>query len=107
MSLVPQKPNRTPHKPKGAFFGPALAGACLAVVMSVPAAAYTAAFLGNTYEKRAMIYGFFLLWAVIGAVVIFWKTYQSETQALSFRRILLWFISAWLWPLLLTAGRRR
>lgn len=106
MSLAPQKPNNG-RKPAGSFFGPALAGACLAVVLSVPAAAYTAAFLGDTYEKRALIYGLFLLWAVVGAIVIFWKTHASETQTLSLARILLWFASAWLWPLLLLSSRKR
>lgn len=34
-----------PHNQPNQFFGPALAGACIAVVLSVPAAALTAAVL--------------------------------------------------------------
>ena len=54
-----------PHNQPNQFFGPALAGACIAVVLSVPAAALTAAVFGSTYKIRALIYCTFLLWAVI------------------------------------------
>lgn len=63
-----------PYQPKrpfeAQFFGPALIGACLAVVLSVPVAAYVAAIIGDTYEVRATVYGLFIGWAFIGAVCI-------------------------------------
>lgn len=95
MSL--QKPNRS----QPPFFGPALIGASLGVALSVPIAAYTAAWLGDTYNSRVMIYCGFLIWVIIGAVAIFRKTYKGETRRPTFRRILLWCISLWLWPFLL------
>lgn len=62
-----------PHNQPNQFFGPALAGACIAVVLSVPAAALTAAVFGSTYKIRALIYCTFLLWAVIGAILVYLK----------------------------------
>lgn len=85
-------------------FGPALAGACIAVVLSVPAAALTAAVFGSTYKIRALIYCTFLLWAVIGAILVYLKTWKAEKQPLSLRLILLWFLSVWMWPLLFAAS---
>ncbi|MDO5530436.1 hypothetical protein [Sutterella sp.] len=99
-----------PGSGKGQFFGPALAGVCIAVVLSVPAAAFTARFLGDNYNTRALVYCCFLLWVVCGAVAVFMKTWKSEESRLTLPRILLWFLSVWLWPLLLAASalsRRR
>ena len=72
-----------PHNQPNQFFGPALAGACIAVVLSVPAAALTAAVFGSTYKIRALIYCTFLLWAVIGAILVYLKTWKAEKQPLS------------------------
>ena len=69
-----------PHNQPNQFFGPALAGACIAVVLSVPAAALTAAVFGSTYKIRALIYCTFLLWAVIGAILVYLKTWKAEKQ---------------------------
>lgn len=86
---------------KNQFFGPSLIGACLAVIASIPVAAYLAAILGDTYNVRVAVYCSLLLWAVIGAVSIFLVTQKSEQKPISISRILLWFVSAWLWPLLI------
>ena len=67
-------------------------------------AAYTAAALGDDYNTRALIYCGFLLWCIVGAVVLFMKTWQSENQKISPARCLLWCASLWLWPLLLLPG---
>ena len=93
-----------PHNQPNQFFGPALAVACIAVVLSVPAAALTAAVFGSTYKIRALIYCTFLLWAVIGAILVYLKTWKAEKQPLSLRLILLWFLSVWMWPLLFAAS---
>lgn len=94
MSL-PRPPNRKP------FFGPTLIGACTGMILCIPLAAYTAAALGDDYNTRALIYCGFLLWCIVGAVVLFMKTWQSENQK---ARCLLWCASLWLWPLLLLPG---
>lgn len=73
MSL-PRPPNRKP------FFGPTLIGACTGMILCIPLAAYTAAALGDDYNTRALIYCGFLLWCIVGAVVLFMKTWQSETR---------------------------
>ena len=99
-SMSLQGPKNRPNN----FFGPALAGASIAVVLSVPAAAFTAVAFGSTYETRALIYCAFLLWAVAGAVVVYLKTWRAEKQMLSLKFILLWFASVWLWPLLAVAS---
>ena len=98
MSL--QDPSGKPNP----LFGSALAGACIAVVLSVPAAAFAASLLGDTYRVRALIYCGFLFWAVAGAVVVYLRTWRSEREPLSATRILLWFASVWLWPLLLAGA---
>ena len=89
---------------RGQFFGSALAGVCTAVILSVPASAYTARFFGDSYETRSLIYCGFMLWVVCGAIAVFAKTWKTEENRLSFRIIFLWFASVWLWPLLLAAS---
>lgn len=89
-------------------FASALLGSVLAVILSVPAAAYTAAFLGDTYEIRVTIYCLFLLWAIIGSILLFSLTYKSTTQPTnSIWRVLRWFISVWLWPIMLLMSKRK
>lgn len=95
---------------RNTFFGAALLGACLAVVASVPAAAFLAAAFGDTYNTRVLIYAGLLLWAVVGAISIFVLTKDAEDKPMAIGQILLWFVSAWLWPLLVAAhlfGRRK
>lgn len=92
MSLPNQKPS---------FLGNALIGACCAIFSSVPLSAYIASFIGDTYHTRVIVYGLILLWIIAGAMTIFFKTYKSEKSSISFKFILLWFFSVWLWPLLI------
>ena len=89
------------------FFGNALIGACCAIGASVPLSAYIASFIGDSYEIRVWVYGLTLLWVISGAITIFFKTYRSEKKALSVRFMFLWFLSVWLWPLLLVFGHKR
>lgn len=89
------------------FFGNALIGACCAIGTSVPISAYIADFLGNTYLVRVFVYGLILLWVICGAIAIFFKTYKAERKKLSIKFIALWFLSVWLWPLLLFLGKNR
>jgi hypothetical protein len=89
----------------------ALAGVGLALLLSVPAAALLGRWLGDavggTYAWRAGIYGLLLLHVVVGAGVLFAKVARHETRPVSAARVLRWFASLWLWPLLLALARRR
>ena len=88
----------------------ALAGMGLALVLSVLSAALAGRWLGEyfdgDYGVRVTIYGALLLYALIGAVLLFIKIAQHETRPLTVTRVLLWWASLWLWPLLLL-GRRK
>ena len=97
---------QNPRRSGGDFFGPALAGTCLAVVISVPLAAFAAAAFGVDYDTRVLIYGGFLAWVCAGGVSLFMKTRRAENQRMTPGRILLWTLSVWCWPLLLLASRR-
>ena len=89
----------------------ALAGVGLALLLSVPAAALLGRWLGDavggTYAWRAGIYGLLLLHVVVGAGVLFAKVARHETRPVSAARVLRWFASLWLWPLLLALTLRR
>lgn len=89
----------------------ALLGVSLALLASVPTAAllgrWAGDVFGDTYALRAGVYGGLLLYVVIGAVVLFAKVARHETRPLSAGRVLRWFASLWLWPLLLLAARGR
>ena len=89
----------------------ALAGVGLALLLSVLAAALAGRWvgdaLGGDYGTRVAVYGVLLLYVVVGAGVLFVKLAQHETRPLSAGRVLRWFASLWLWPLLLLAARRR
>jgi hypothetical protein len=88
----------------------ALAGVALALLLSVLAAAFAGSLLGDVfgggYGLRAGIYAGLLLYVVVGAGVLFAKVARHETRPLSAGRVGLWFISLWVWPALLLAGRR-
>ncbi len=88
---------------RNSFFSSSLVGACLAVIASIPIAAWTAAFFGDSYNSRVLIYTLLLLWSVIGAVCIFVLTKNTQEANLTFGRIFKWFVSAWIWPILLAA----
>jgi len=89
----------------------ALAGVALALVGSVLAAAFAARWIGDaiadSYGLRAALYGGLLLYVVVGAVVLFVRVARHESRPLSAGRVLLWFASLWLWPLLLAAGSKK
>jgi len=89
----------------------ALAGLGLALLLSVPLAAFLGSVLGDalagSYGARVAVYGVLLLHVVVGAVVLFIKVAQHETRPLSPGRVLTWLASLWLWPaLLLMAGKK-
>ena len=88
----------------------ALAGLAGAVVLAVPTAALLGRWLGDaladSYQARVAVYGALLLYAVVGAVVLFMRVARFETRRVSLPRVLRWWASLWLWPLLLLARRR-
>lgn len=87
----------------------ALAGVGLALLASVPLAALIGRglgdLLGGQYGTRVALYVALLAYVLVGAVALFVRVAQHETQALSFGRVLRWLASLWLWPLLLRGGR--
>lgn len=87
----------------------ALAGVALALLAALLAAALAGRWLGDAlggdYGLRVGIYLALLVYVVVGAVLLFTRVAQHETRALSGGRVLRWFVSLWLWPLLLLAGR--
>jgi CBS domain containing-hemolysin-like protein len=89
----------------------ALAGVALALLLSVLAAAFAGAVLGDlfdgSYELRSAIYVALLLYVVVGAVVLFAHVAPRETRRLNPARVARWFLSLWLWPLLLLSSRPR
>jgi uncharacterized membrane protein YfcA len=82
----------------------ALVGLGLALVLAVLTAAMAGAFFGDlvadSYDARVSVYGALLFYVVVGAVVLFKRVAQYETQPVSPQRVLLWWLSLWLWPLL-------
>lgn len=88
----------------------ALIGMSLALLLSVLAAALAGRVLGDLwggdYGSRVMVYSLLLLYVVVGAVVLFVKVARHETRPVSAGRVLTWFLSLWLWPLLLLAVRK-
>jgi hypothetical protein len=87
----------------------ALAGVGLALLLSVLTAALLGSAVGDaiggSYHHRVAVYGGLLLYVVVGAGVLFVKVAQHETQPVSARRVLLWWLSLWTWPLLLLSRR--
>lgn len=88
----------------------ALTGMALALWASVLIAALAGRWLGDwfgdSYALRAGIYAALLLYAVVGAGVLFFKVARHETRPLSAGRVGLWVASLWLWPLLLAARKK-
>ncbi len=88
----------------------ALAGVAIALLLSVLVAAFAGQRIGDAaggdYGLRVTVYLALLAHVVAGAVVLFLRVARHETRPLSVRRVLVWFASLWLWPLLLAAGRR-
>lgn len=79
---------------------PALTGACLGLILSIPMAALLASLFGDTYEVRSTIYLLVLLWCVIGAVNVYLITADTEVKMPNLKRVLLWCLSLWFWPVL-------
>src|SRR4029450_11523160 len=86
---------------------PPLAGVVIAVVLSILLAAMVAGQIGDDYSTRGWIYTAAVMWVVIGAVVVFMLAHRGEAHRLSLRRVLLWTVSIWLWPLIAMRASRR
>lgn len=90
----------------GPHLTPQLLGSLIGVVSAVPAAAYSAAWLGDDYNTRALIYGLMLLWVVVGAAAIYIVTRRADPRnRLTLMRTALWCMSLWLWPVLVFLAR--
>ncbi len=87
-------------------YGPPLASVLLAVVLSILVAAMMAGQIEGEYQTRALVYAGFVLWVLVGAVVVFVIAHRGEAGRLSIVRVLLWVASIWLWPIFLLLRRR-
>ncbi len=99
----------------------ALAGVALSLLASVLLAALAGSAIGDAihdaadpastgsdgYGTRLAVYLVLLAYVVAGAVTLFVKVAQHDTQPLTLPRLLRWLASLWLWPLLLLASTRR
>jgi len=87
----------------------ALIGMAAALLLSVFVAAFAGQQIGDAaggdYGLRVTIYLVLLAYVVAGAVVLFLRVARHETRPVSPGRVLTWFLSLWLWPLLLMARR--
>lgn len=88
----------------------AIVGVCLALVGAVLTAALAGRWLGDLiadeYSLRAGIYLGLMVYLLVGGGVLFARVARYETQPVSAGRVARWYVSLWLWPLLLLAGRR-
>lgn len=88
----------------------ALAGVAIALLISVPLAAWVGALLadvfGGDYGARVAVYSAVLLYLLAGAVVLFLRVARHETRPLSAPRVALWLASLWLWPALLAVSKK-
>jgi putative Ca2+/H+ antiporter (TMEM165/GDT1 family) len=89
----------------------ALAGVAIATLLSVLAAAWLGAFIGDlfgdSYALRAGTYAGLVLYIAIGAAVLFARVARYETRPLSVQRVALWIASLWIWPGLWWLTRKR
>jgi uncharacterized membrane protein YeaQ/YmgE (transglycosylase-associated protein family) len=85
-------------------------GVALALLLAIITASLVGRVVGDLfgggYGARTAVYVVLLMYAVVGACVLFAKVAQHETRPLSAQRVALWFASLWVWPLLLFNGRR-
>ncbi len=82
-----------------------LLGVCLGVILSIPLMGILAVVFGSDYDSRVWIYGLGMLWSVVGALSVFFATYKNP-GALTGKRLVLWCVSVWIWPLVLLVKRR-
>ena len=84
----------------------ALLSAVLSVLLSLIVAALIGSRVGDDYQTRALVYVSLLLWSVVGAGVLLYLTRRSTSRP-TLKRILLWTVSSWLWPLMAAAAAVR
>lgn len=84
--------------------GPALACALIAQVANVLLAAVCAAQVPGGYRVRSWVFLAALLWSLAGTVFLLIRTAGSpardQANAIGLRRIALWLVSTWVWPIL-------
>jgi hypothetical protein len=87
-----------------ARLGPALACALIAQIFSVLLAAVAAAQVPGGYRVRSWVFLAALLWSLTGTVTLLIRTAggagRTEPNRVQARQIALWWVSAWLWPIL-------
>jgi 4-amino-4-deoxy-L-arabinose transferase-like glycosyltransferase len=89
--------------------GPALACALIAQVANVLLAAVLAAQVPGGYRVRSWVFLTALLWSVAGTVFLLIRTAggakRDDASRIDARRIVLWLVSVWVWPILVRRRR--
>ncbi len=87
----------------------AIVGVCLALIAAVLTAALAGRWLGDLiadrYSLRVGIYLGLSVYLLVGGAVLFARVARHETQPVSPGRVARWYLSLWLWPLLLLVAR--
>jgi membrane protease YdiL (CAAX protease family) len=83
-----------------------LAAVLIAVLISVPIAAFIGGALPFEYTGRALAYLGLVLYVIVGAFIVF-RLVRDAEQSLAPARVLKWTVSLWLWPLLAVMALRR
>jgi membrane protease YdiL (CAAX protease family) len=89
-----------------ARYGKPLAAVLIAVLISVPIAAFIGGALPFEYTGRALAYLGLVLYVIVGAFIVF-RLVRDAEQSLAPARVLKWTVSLWLWPLLAVMALRR
>ena len=96
------------HNPLSGL-APALACALIAQIASVLLAAVLAAQVPGGYRVRSWVFLAALLWSLAGTVFLLVRTAggaaRDQANAIGLRRIALWLVSAWVWPILVRRRR--
>jgi hypothetical protein len=86
-------------------YGRSLAGALIAVVISVLIAAIVGGSMPLDYSGRAWVYTGLVLYIAAGGFVVFRLVAGAEQAGLSATRVLKWTASLWIWPLFVLLRR--
>lgn len=93
---------KTSHQPNFT----ALTYACVSTIFALVISLCIGVMCGDTYRQRATIYCVLLLWSCCGAITIYFCT-QKESGKITVKKLILWIIALWLWPIFLLRYLKR
>jgi len=99
-----------PYEDPLARMGGALVCALLAQIANVMAAALLASTLPGDYRVRSLAFLGGVMWTLAGTILLVVQTSRAgaRSQGAGVRagRVALWFVSAWVWPILVHWRKR-